>query len=950
MVVSDSGLLLVGSATALYRVSADGSTFAMILPGLISDLKRDSGSPNIVYAAVAGSGIFKSTDGGATFAATPMFAANSQGLPTGLGFGGIVFAQSTQPTGNTFYAAAILTAGQPLLFCGGPFPNPTVGLFKSIDSGRTWSQIRQGPELPASLQLSFAGGQVIGYDLTLGVDPQNASTFYYGLRGLYAATDGGASGLRDNQNPGSFGCPPTQDNRIDNTKGHSDHHALAFSPATHFAGTPTRIYLGNDGGLISTANLGASYSYLNNGLATVLLRWLDIGRGSKANNAFSYGTAQDNGLFSHTPAQQGAAWVEGSDSDGSAVAVDPFNPRHAIGADNISFYTTSNGTNWQTNGQVPAGASPITFDPNGQNAYAASGQTLYRSTDNAATFSVVNTFSTTISSIGHAKTSSNTLWIGLNDGTVQFTNSALAGSVAWASPATQPRGIPGQAVTSVAVDPTNPKQIVVVYPGFSNMNANVSPTRHVFMTRNAGNNWSDISGRQSGGLDNLPDLPLYSVVIVPSTTPHTIVVAGDGGVFQSADLGRSWQKLGSGLPNAQMQMLALDSSVKPILLRVGSWGRGVFELTVPSVVPTGDPALIKGDWVRQGSRELLVPQQLTTQHLYKDTHDQNMAWHMLRTFGYPPPPDSIGPTPRSVSFIQSNFKADGRHGDYEAIVRLAPPIATDPDTLDFWSRSSKTLAWIGPSPIRVDNQPIAGVTGNPVLLQSNWGNRGNFELLVPQGKIIKQYFRNNDDPALAWHFIQAFGYPARPGQLGPTPRSVSFIQSNFKGDGIHGDFEAIVRVAPAVASDPDTLDYWHLDSSTGKWTGPTPVVVDDRPITGVTGDPIMLQSNWGSRGNFELLVPQGNLVKQYFRNNDDTALAWQFVQSFGYPAPPGQLGPAPRSISFIQSNFKGDGVHGNFEAIVRVAPAVATDPDSLDSWYLDSSTGKWNGPFPLLAN
>jgi hypothetical protein len=73
-------------------------------------------------------------------------------------------------------------------------------------------------------------------------------------------------------------------------------------------------------------------------------------------------------------------------------------------------------------------------------------------------------------------------------------------------------------------------------------------------------------------------LPLYSVVIDPNTTPYSIIVAGDGGVFQSGDQGKTWQKLGLDLPNAQMVMLAVDSNATPELLRVASWGRGAFQL------------------------------------------------------------------------------------------------------------------------------------------------------------------------------------------------------------------------------------------------------------------------------------------------------------------------------------------------------------------------------------
>jgi photosystem II stability/assembly factor-like uncharacterized protein len=598
MVLPNSDTLLVGTGAGLYRLTNGGRNAALVLNGVVSDLKLDTGS-SAVYAAVAGAGIFKSTDAGLNFAQTPFFSSASNGLPRGLRFGGIVFAQSTKFTGNTFYAAAILTAGQPLAFCGGPFANPGVGLYKSTDGGQTWSEIKQGPEVIVSLQTQGVGNQTLGYDLTLGVDPQDSQTFYYGLRGLYAATDGGASGLRDNQNSSINGapnpCPPTQDNRIDNNKGHADHHAIAFSPASHFGGKPTRVYLGNDGGLISTADMGTTYSYLNEGLSTVLMTWLDIGRGSAANNVFSYGTAQDNGLFSHTPAQAGIHWIEGKDNDGRSVAVDPLDPKHALGTDGTAIYTTTDGQNW-TSSSLPPGRRRINiglivFDPNGKNVYLSNGTLLYQSKDNGSTFSLMTGFSQTITAIGQSKSDSNTVWLGLSNGNLQFTNNAVAGNPPrWSAPSAQPPGIPGQRIAALAVDPIDAKEIVVVYPGFSKVNAGASPSQHVFQTRDGGATWFDVSGTVGGGFQNLPDLPLYSVVIDSNTNPHTIIVAGDGGVFQTTGFGFFWQKLGTGLPNAQMVKLALDDSARPKILRVASWGRGAFEMQfTPPPPPCSGP-------------------------------------------------------------------------------------------------------------------------------------------------------------------------------------------------------------------------------------------------------------------------------------------------------------------------------------------------------------------------
>jgi len=384
---------------------------------------------------------------------------------------------------------------------------------------------------------------------------------------------------------------------------------------------------------------------------------------------------------------------------------------------------------------------------------------------------------------------------------------------------------------------------------------------------------------------------------------------------------------------------------------------------LPSAPPPVDNAaraerrnLLQSNWGRQGNFELLVPEGNAVRHFFRNNDDPQFGWHLLgdRTLAYPCRPQQLCATPRSATVIQSNFKGDGVHGNFEAIVRVAPPIATQPDHLDFWFLDSKTSKWNGPFPLIADGKPVDGVTGDPVLIQSNWGRQGNFELLVPQGHAVRHYFRNNDDPQFGWHLLgdRMLGYPCRPQQLCATPRSVTFLQSNFKGDGVHGNFEAIVRVAPPIATEPDHLDFWFLDSKTSKWNGPFPLLADGKPVDGVTGDPVLIQSNWGRQGNFELLVPEGHAVRHYFRNNDDPQFGWHLLadRMLGYLCRPQQLCTSPRSVTFIQSNFKADGVHGDFEAIVRVAPPIATEPDHLDFWFLDSRTSKWNGPFPLLAD
>jgi hypothetical protein len=116
---------------------------------------------------------------------------------------------------------------------------------------------------------------------------------------------------------------------------------------------------------------------------------------------------------------------------------------------------------------------------------------------------------------------------------------------------------------------------VVVYPGISGTN----PPLHVFS--NSTGAWNNINGTPTVTESNLPDLPLNTVVILGTTSPHTIIVGGAGGVFQTTDSGESWQVLGTGLPHAPVNNLALDASANPPLLRASTFGRGAFEWCAP---------------------------------------------------------------------------------------------------------------------------------------------------------------------------------------------------------------------------------------------------------------------------------------------------------------------------------------------------------------------------------
>ncbi|TMP98844.1 MAG: hypothetical protein E6L09_10955, partial [Verrucomicrobia bacterium] len=450
-------LVLVATSAGHFRSIDGGQNFGNnpplfnnglpTLSGNITDLHVDTAFANIVYAAVSGSGIFTSTDSGANFPSSGNIFTVAKGAPANFGY--LSFAQSTKPDRFTIYVNAQLTSG-----------SANAGVFKSGLLGISWSQISVNTSDIEVL------AQEVGYAQTVGVDPQDANRLYVGGRALYMVTDGGVSGI-------------TAASRIDLSKVHADQHALVFSPPSHVTGpAPTPFYTGTDGGLATTTNSGSSWTLLNgssacyfgNGsLATVLFRKISIGRSSTANNLYTYGAAQDLGVSVHRPDCPGSPWLYGWGGDASSVAVDPLNPQHAIASLGEGIFSTTDGgaggtPSWQQSGNgLPRVNFLIFFDPNGQFVYAAgSDNILYQSADNGNSFTAIRTFPAQVFDLGTVPIDSNTIWVGLGDGTVQRTANAKAGSNAnWTSIAIA--GSPRSPVTGIAVDPANTSQAVAVF-------------------------------------------------------------------------------------------------------------------------------------------------------------------------------------------------------------------------------------------------------------------------------------------------------------------------------------------------------------------------------------------------------------------------------------------------------------------------------------------------------
>ena len=595
--------LLVATNQGLYRSVDGGRNFGANAPdfndrqpvvqGKICCLFLDSATPaSVVYAGVAGDslgaptiGLLKSTNAGITFPTNLFSDLSAPQLP----YGSFVVAQSqfdgTTPNNAVFYASV-----QRNLADG---TGAYVGFFRSRDSGTTWMPLNSLSAVAAS-----NGFGQTNYDLTVGVDPLDSTRVYAGFQQLWLSIDGGTT----------FAPQAITDSKV-----HWDNHALVFSPATHRgAAAPTTMYTGTDGGIATSSDGGLNWNPINGAIATSLFRGIDIGTGSP-NNAYTYGGCQDTGTSGHRPADLAGQWHAGINGDGWLVAVDSVDPTVAYGFDDQFFIkTTDAGAHWAatyTNpstighgltNPTPSYARAIALEltgtvPSARTVYVSEGRVLYKSIDSGLNF-VATTLAPSdyITCIVTTAANAAMVWAGSADGTVHC---SLDGGATWdAAPlVTTPggAGVAIGAVNGIAIDPSNTQRIAVAYGGVSGIHAKFQ-TRHLFLSLDGGATWNDVSGTDgTGPSGNLPDLPLRSVVFDKSATPPAIVVAGDAGVLRSSDStvtgtgvdavgSATWKIYGAGLPMVCCNSLAIDNSVAPPVLRVGTYGRSCFEVSRPT--------------------------------------------------------------------------------------------------------------------------------------------------------------------------------------------------------------------------------------------------------------------------------------------------------------------------------------------------------------------------------
>ncbi|HLF15656.1 MAG TPA: T9SS type A sorting domain-containing protein, partial [Bacteroidota bacterium] len=577
----NSLLLFAATNSGLYRSTNAGTSWLYVTKTTgtrrATQIAADEFNPGTFYVAYGNfstDGIYKTTDGGASFAKL------AGGFPT-----------------NGFYRISMaISKGDPSVLYAVLTDSATYGTHsvqKTTDGGATWTAVTT----PSG---GLLGGTHLGnqgwYNNVAAVHPTDFNRVYVGGINTFRSTDGGSSWPQMTHGYPS-GLPFM----------HVDQHAIAFDP-----NNPSIMYFGNDGGMYKSTDGGNSFTEINNGLAVTQF----YSGAAHPSSEIYYGGTQDNGTLKTAAAP---AWTESLSGDGGATAVDFVTP--------ATVYTeyvylnfqksTNSGLSWlrsmtgiPTSGGLQSDGTsdrcafiaPFTMDPTNPQVLVAGTYLVYRTTNGASGWTAISTDLTgdpggangvgdpqsVVSAIAIAKSAPATIYAGttgyFNPVTMISTPSSVqvttnTGST-WTNTTKSP--LPDRAVTSIAIDPANASR---AYIGFSGYNTNTPTTPgHLFRTTNRGTTWTNVSG-------NLPDVPVNAVALDTAHADTHIIVGTDLGVFETANGGTSWTEENSGM--AKVAVFDLDLRNDGVLV-AATHGRGMFKttgsiITSVSEIPSGVP-------------------------------------------------------------------------------------------------------------------------------------------------------------------------------------------------------------------------------------------------------------------------------------------------------------------------------------------------------------------------
>ncbi len=631
---STTTLFACSPAGGLWKTTNGGTTWTAISDDITAlgatDVGFDPINSNIMYlvtgdgeaADVYSTGVYKSTDGGATWAATGA-------LWTGTG--------NFSTTRTTLSKIAINPTDGSILVAG------SAGIYRSTNGGTSWTRtvslsVRDIEFKPGTPSTVYAGGYSANVFLrstdggvtwstagtglptsgtqrvAIAVTPLDANYVYalvsnntdYGFKGLYLSTDGGSTFTLKSSTPNILGWNATGNDSggqgwydlsivvdpsvkttiytggvniwkstssgaswscIGHWSGngapyeHADVHDLSFVGST--------LYAGNDGGVFTLASGATNWSDKSSNLTIAQL--YGIGLSANSSNTIIAGH-QDNGTTLTTNL---STWAQVNGGDGMLCFIDRTNNNNKFSSIyNGALYrsTSSTTTSFSSIYTVSGGGwvTPWLQDPVTATTLYAGGTNVVRSTNLGTNWTTISSFSGvgTLVELDVAKTNNQYIAAASATKVMKTTN----GGTSWTDITT---GLPtGVSILTVRFDVNDANKIYVGLASYAGQS--------VYMSANGGTSWTNIS-------TGLPSLPVNCFA---SQTNGDVYCGTDLGAYLLTLGASTWTSFTNGMPGVPVKDLEIYYPTN--LLRAATYGRGIWSSPLNNVSSTTVDAGIAG--------------------------------------------------------------------------------------------------------------------------------------------------------------------------------------------------------------------------------------------------------------------------------------------------------------------------------------------------------------------
>ena len=469
-----------------------------------------------------------------------------------------------------------------------PFKRSGV-IYRTDDQGETWKKMTVYAQTGGSAQVNQTEG---GYYGRIIIDPNNDQVVLCGDTNVTISTDGGKN----------FKVSGWDGNR----KTHVDHRGVWMDPLNS-----KHILSANDGGISETWDGGQHWSQKNTVSAQ---QFYDI----SADNELPYnvmGGTQDNGCWLG-PSQNrnsygvfAADWTYLPTGDGFYTVRDWWNPEYVyyesqFGASsrmNLKTGETMSMTKRTTPEESAAGVpaqryqwnAPIVLSPHNPGIVYICSQFVHRSLSRGerGTFVTISPDLTkagkerialsrktnlqyaTIYAFAESPKKPGLFWVGTDDGNVQMSPD---GGVSWVNITNQFYDAAGKLkkdikgalipydrwVKSVLPSAFDEKTCYVAFNGYRTHNEDKT---WLFVTRDLGKTWEDISGNMMN--------PIYRVKEDPDNA-NVLYLATEYGVYVTVDQGKSWTAFSATAPHVIVKDLDIQKRDRDLI--IGTYGRGIY--------------------------------------------------------------------------------------------------------------------------------------------------------------------------------------------------------------------------------------------------------------------------------------------------------------------------------------------------------------------------------------